>query len=510
MDKPVVLIILDGWGISDETSHNAIAQANTPQWDSWWQHYPHSQLDACGHYVGLPQNQMGNSEVGHMHIGAGRIIAQDFTRINQAIERGHFEINETLVNAINSAKQNGKALHLIGLLSEGGVHSHQNHLFALLKLCHDYNFDNVMIQLILDGRDTPPQSAISSIEALEQQLNTYPVGKIRSLCGRYYAMDRDKRWQRIEPVYDMLTRGMAEHQADSAINAVKQAYANNLSDEFIPPYLIGEAIPLTDGDSVLFYNFRADRVRQLCYALTEADFNEFYRQVIPDINLITMTCYAKDLDAASAFPPPQLKNTIGEVISQKGLRQLRLAETEKYAHVTFFLNGGNEVVYPGEDRVLIPSPRVATYDLKPEMSAIEVTNVLIESITNHDHDVIICNYANADMVGHSGDITATIQAIETLDQCFQRLATLVEQGDAELLITADHGNAESMFNPKTGQAHTAHTNQPVPLLFVGSKATTLAEKGSLIDVAPTLLHLLNIAIPEQMQGKPIFERLQND
>jgi 2,3-bisphosphoglycerate-independent phosphoglycerate mutase len=505
MGKPLVLIILDGWGYNPNDEHNAINQANTPQWDEWWDNYPHTLLDASGCNVGLPDKQMGNSEVGHMHIGAGRTIAQDFTRINKEIDDGLFQLNPAVIDAIKDAKANKKAIHLMGLLSPGGVHSHEKHLFTLLQMIAAQNFHNTYVHAFLDGRDTPPQSAAASLERLQKVLEEYPAGEIKSITGRYYAMDRDNRWERIMPVYDLLTQSYAKQQANDPLTALNDYYQQGISDEFVPPTLIGQPQAMQDGDYVLFFNFRADRARQLSRALTDSDFTDFERDVIPDINLITMTQYAKNLDAHVAFPPPELRHTLGEVIASHGLSQLRLAETEKYAHVTFFFNGGNEHVFPNEDRILVPSPKVATYDLQPEMSAQLVTNALIDAIESSDYDVIICNYANADMVGHTGNFKATIQAIEALDNCFKRINQVVKKTGAELLFTADHGNAEYMYDENTGQAHTAHTCEPVPLLYVGRNSHVTKDMGSLIDLAPTLLSLLNIEVPSEMQGSVLIE-----
>ena len=503
---PLVLMILDGWGYSEKKSHNAIASAHTPQWDTWWQTRPHLLLEASGTPVGLPQGQMGNSEVGHMHIGAGRIIPQDFTRINQAIEEGQYAQNAVFLRLINEIKKSGQALHIMGLLSEGGVHSHQNHLFKFLSLCAAHSVTNIHLHLFLDGRDTPPKSALASLEALNKELQAYKHARICSITGRYYAMDRDKRWQRLEPVYRLLTEGKSNYQFNTPEDCINSFYEQDIHDEFIPPSQIGATSVINDGDSVFFFNFRADRARQLTDALVSKDFQGFERHKKPQIkHFVTMTHYADSLPTECAFPPLILHNTLGEIIAAHGMTQLRLAETEKYAHVTFFLNGGSEQVFPHETRLLIPSPTVATYDLQPTMSAPQLTEALIHAIQSQAYDVIICNYANADMVGHTGNFAATQEAIEYLDKAMHDIWQALSALNGQLLITADHGNAESMFDDHTHQAHTAHTNQPVPLLYVGKDLHFNTTKGSLIDIAPTVLSLLDITPPKEMTGKNLLE-----
>ncbi|ASQ46931.1 2,3-bisphosphoglycerate-independent phosphoglycerate mutase [Legionella clemsonensis] len=504
-NTPLVLIILDGWGYREEITHNAIALADTPQWDEWWSAYPHMLLDASGHQVGLPDEQMGNSEVGHMHIGAGRIISQDFTRINEAISSGDFANNKVFLNVIQKVQQQGKRLHVMGLLSPGGVHSHEEHLFAFLSLCHQHNFNKLCLHLFLDGRDTPPQSALQSITRLNQQLEQYPVAKISSLTGRYFAMDRDQRWERTAPVYRLLTEGQSNFQFPTAEAAIQHFYLEKKCDEFIPPTIIGDTCLIEEDDSIFFFNFRADRARQLTQAFINDSFEGFVRTRQPHLaHFITMTRYAKNLPTECAFPPLLLNNTLGELIADAGLSQLRIAETEKYAHVTFFFNGGSEHIFANEDRILIPSPQVATYDLLPEMSAPELTHALVDAIHSEAYDVIICNYANADMVGHTGDFEATVKAIECLDRCLHDVGQAVAKKEGALLITADHGNAEAMFDETTHQAHTAHTCQPVPLLFVGEKWHFNRQQGSLIDVAPTILTLLGLEKPTEMTGEVLL------
>jgi 2,3-bisphosphoglycerate-independent phosphoglycerate mutase len=506
--SPIVLIILDGWGYHEGNHQNdAIAKAKKPQWDSWWQSYPHLLLDASGTQVGLPDEQMGNSEVGHMHIGAGRLIQQDFTRINSAINNGEFANHPSLNQAITRLNATGSSLHIMGLLSPGGVHSHEEHLFALLALCYQKKFSKVKLHLFLDGRDTPPQSALESIDRLNKQLEKYPVAQICSLTGRYYAMDRDNRWERVEPVYVMLTQGISNENFSDAHTAIEAFYERKIHDEFIPPTLLGESSPITDGDAVLFFNFRADRARQLTSAFVSPEFVGFNRIKKPQLSyFISMTQYDELLSTTSMFTPIQLNNTLGEVLSSHGLTQLRIAETEKYAHVTFFFNGGIEKVFPKEDRILIPSPKVATYDLKPEMSAPELTHALVKAIDSQSYDVIICNYANADMVGHSGNFAATQQAIECIDKCLHDIWTALDKHNGRLLVTADHGNAESMYDETTHQPQTAHTNNPVPLLFIGDGWHFIRDKGCLSDIAPTILTLLGINPPKEMTGQVLMAK----
>lgn len=504
---PLVLVILDGFGYREEKNHNAIAHAHLEPWQTWWNTRPHALLEASGLSVGLPLGQMGNSEVGHMHIGAGRVMMQDLTRINQAIENGSFMKNPCFLETIQTLKAKKRHLHVMGLLSEGGVHSHEKHLFAFLKLCHAQNFHDVVLHLFLDGRDTPPQSTLESLNRLEKILQTYPVGIIASICGRYYAMDRDKRWERVAPVYTLLTENISEHQAKSYQQAIETYYKEGLYDEFIPPTRLQNAPPIADGDAVFFFNFRADRARQLTEVFLAPEFDGFHRKKIPNLSaFVTMTQYAEHLKTKIAYPPVTLKNTLAEVLAQHQLHQLRIAETEKYAHVTFFFNGGEEQVFPLETRILIPSPKVSTYDKKPEMSAPELTHRLISAIESRDYDVIICNYANADMVGHTGDFEATVLAINCLTTSLARLNEAVQAQNGHLLITADHGNAECMFDEATQQPHTAHTNEPVPFLYLGQPKWCISKpSGSLIDIAPTILTLLGIDPPVEMTGQSLLE-----
>lgn len=502
---PLVLVILDGFGYREEKQHNAIATAHTPHWDHWWKTAPHMLLQASGEAVGLPAGQMGNSEVGHMHIGAGRVVLQDFTRINAAIENRGFAANPLFIKTIEELKRSRRTLHVLGLLSKGGVHSHEQHLFSFLALCKEQAFSNVCLHLFLDGRDTAPQSALSSLQALNDILKRYPVATICSLTGRYYAMDRDQRWPRTESVYRLLTEPDNAVHFETAIDAVESYYTQHITDEFIPPTRIGKGVLIQEGDAVFFFNFRSDRARQLTDSLISEHFLGFHRPNKPTLShCITMTSYGDQLHTDIAFPPLTLTHTLGEIIARHGLTQLRIGETEKYAHITFFLNGGQEPPFQNEHRILIPSPKVATYDLAPEMSAVELTVALVEAIRSNQYDLIICNYANADMVGHTGHFDATIRAIECLDNALYDVAEALRPFQGHLLITADHGNAECMFDEAKHQAHTAHTHSPVPLLYIGQNWHFIATEGSLTDVAPTILTLLGMTPPTEMTGKPLL------
>jgi len=501
---PVLLIILDGFGYREECENNAICQAQTPCWDAFWSRYPHTTIDASEKWVGLPKDQMGNSEVGHMNIGAGRVVYQDYTRIEHAIEAGEFQRNEVLAKALDTARAPGQALHILGLLSPGGVHSHEAQIHALLELAARSGVSDVRVHAFLDGRDTPPKSAEASLLALQRKCNEVGGGRIASICGRYYAMDRDKRWERVRQAYDLITQGKAEFRSATAIEALHAAYARGETDEFVKASLVGEPMPMRDGDAVVFMNFRADRARQLTLALTDPDFDGFARERVPRLGYYcTLTRYGDDFSGLpAAFPPQTVSNGFGEYLSRRGLKQLRIAETEKYAHVTYFFNGGIEAPYPGEDRILVPSPRVATYDLKPEMSAYEVTDKLVEAIKSRRYDAIICNFANGDMVGHTGKMAAAMRAIEVLDECIARAVAAMQEIGGDVLITADHGNAETMLDTATHQAHTAHTLNVVPLLYIGRKAK-IADGGALQDVAPTLLAMMGLPQPPEMTGKPL-------
>ena len=504
--KPVALIILDGWGYSEDPKDNAIMAAKTPNWDKYWEQYSHTLISGSGVDVGLPDGQMGNSEVGHLNLGAGRVVYQDYTRISKDIETGDFFTNDALIQAIDQAVSQDKAVHLMGLLSPGGVHSHEDHIHAAITLCQQRGAKNVYIHAFLDGRDMPPRSAEASLIKLDKVCQQVGVGRLATIIGRYYAMDRDNRWDRIEEAYAMLTQAKAEYQFHDGLSALKAAYDRDENDEFVKATIIGEAAPIVDGDSVIFMNYRADRARQLSKAFANDNFDGFNRTSRPELSdFVMLTQYATDIDASIAYPPISMDNVLGEHLMKLGKTQLRIAETEKYAHVTFFFNGGVETPFSGEDRELIPSPDVATYDLQPEMNAKLVTDKLVEVIENQQYDAIICNFANPDMVGHTGNFEATVKAIEALDECIGRIVTALEKVGGEALITADHGNAEKMADATTGQAHTAHTNEPVPLLYVGRKAELIVDDGVLSDLAPTMLTLMELPIPDEMTGRPIFK-----
>ncbi len=507
---PVCLLILDGFGYREEVKDNAIAQAKKPNLDALWQNFPHTLINASEHYVGLPDGQMGNSEVGHLNIGAGRIVFQDIERINNSIASGEFFEHAELKPALLDIKNKGKALHILGLLSDGGVHSHQDHIHAMVEMAAKLGLDKVYVHAFLDGRDTPPVSAAPFIDALEQQCTKLGVGKIASISGRFYGMDRDKRWPRVESAYKLLTEGEGEFTAESAAQGLQDAYARSENDEFVKTTAIhkpGEApIKLEDGDVVVFMNFRSDRARQLTHALLAEEFDGFHRRHVPKLAAyFTLTMYDKKETKASAiFPPQQVHNTFGEYLSSLGLTQLRIAETEKYPHVTFFFNGGEETVFEGEDRILVPSPKVETYDLQPEMSAFEVTDRLEEAILSKKYSAIICNYANCDMVGHSGNLKASTAAVEALDSCIGRVVNAMQSIGGEVLITADHGNAELMYDEQNQQPHTQHTTNLVPLIYIGRKAD-LSQDGALSDLAPTLLHMMGLQQPAEMTGRNLVQ-----
>lgn len=506
--RPLLLVVLDGWGYSENTNANAIYSANTPVWDKLWSERPHSYLRTSGAEVGLPSGQMGNSEVGHLNLGAGRVVYQEFTRVSRSINTGSFFNNHTLTEAVDKAKAADKALHIFGLLSPGGVHSHENHIHAMAKLAVERGLEKVFIHAFLDGRDMPPKSAMASIELMESVLKELGHGSIASLSGRYYAMDRDNRWERVQLAYDCITGEHAEFQAPSAVAALDAAYERDESDEFVKPTQIvgagGAPVTMDDGDVVVFMNYRSDRARELTRCFIEPDFSEFERVRKPKLaNFVSLTSYHADFDIPVAFPTERMRNILGEYVSSYGMHQLRIAETEKYAHVTFFFNGGRDEPFEWEERVLVPSPKVPTYDLQPVMSAPEVTDKLVAAIDSGKYDVIICNYANCDMVGHTGKMEAAIEAIEYLDSCIGRLVEAIERNDGEMLITADHGNAEQMVGDDTGQAHTAHTTNPVPFVYVGSQSLQL-ENGILADVAPTMIELLGLQKPVEMSGHSLI------
>jgi len=505
---PTALIILDGWGYREQSENNAIALAKPEHWEKLYNHHPSTLISGSGTDVGLPEGQMGNSEVGHMNIGAGRVLHQDLTRINDAISDHSFRKNPVLSQAIEHSCKTDSSLHILGLLSPGGVHSQEHHIAELCQWAVEAGVKKIYLHAFLDGRDCPPKSAEPSLTRIEKIFNNNPEHRIATMIGRFYAMDRDKRWERVQKAYDLLTQGTSEHKANSAKDALNAAYERGETDEFIEPTVIGNAAAIESGDSVVFMNFRADRARELTQAFTEPDFDGFQRQSQPNLNFITLTEYEAETKATVAFPVVTIDQTLGHVFSENGLTQLRIAETEKYAHVTFFMNGGSETVFPGEERILVPSPTdVKTYDEKPQMSAPEMTDKLVEAIKSAKFDAIICNFANTDMVGHTGNLPAAIEAVETVDACLKRITEALSSVGGQCLITADHGNAELMLNPKTGQPHTAHTCEPVPLVYFGPKKIRLKAKGILADVAPTMLGLMGIDQPSAMTGKNLTETL---
>jgi 2,3-bisphosphoglycerate-independent phosphoglycerate mutase len=504
--KPLVLIILDGFGHSDNPESNAIMAANTPVYDHLRATQPNGLISGSGMDVGLPDGQMGNSEVGHMNLGAGRVVYQDFTRVTKAIRDGEFFDNPTITAAVDKAVSAGKAVHIFGLLSDGGVHSHQDHLVAMAELAAQRGAERIYLHAFLDGRDTPPKSAQPSIELLDAAFAKLGKGRIASLIGRYFAMDRDNRWDRVEQAYQLLVDGNGQFNAATALDGLHAAYARGESDEFVKATTIGEPVQMADGDAVVFMNFRADRARELTRAFVEPGFNAFERPRVPQLaEFVMLTQYAASIPTPSAYRPQALTNVLGEYLANHGKTQLRIAETEKYAHVTFFFSGGREEPFAGEERILIPSPNVATYDLQPQMSAPEVTDNIVEAIENQRYDVIIANYANGDMVGHTGVFTAAVAAVECLDSCVGRIVAALDKVGGEALITADHGNVEQMADQSTGQAHTAHTCEPVPLIYVGKRPATIRPGGVLADVAPTLLTLMGLQIPKEMTGTSIVE-----
>lgn len=501
--RPIALIILDGFGIEGKNPKaDAIKKAKTPFLDEIFTKYPHTKLKCSGDEVGLPLGQMGNSEVGHMHIGAGRKIYQDLTRINNAILEKSFFQNEALLSAIKHAKKRQSTLHIMGLCSTGGVHSHLEHLIAILKLAKKEGLKKVYIHAFTDGRDVAPKSSLKDIGKLEEEMQTLHLGKIATITGRYYAMDRDKRWDRIAKAYEAITHGVGV-RAEKAEDAILCSYQANVTDEFILPVVLDSYQGMKKNDSVIFFNFRPDRARELSHAFTDDEFTFFVRDEDMRPFFVTMTEYEQGLNAKIAFPKEKFLNTLGETIAKANFKQLRIAETEKYAHVTFFFNGGREKPYKGEDRILVPSPKVSTYDLKPEMSAIEITEQTITSIQQEKYDFIILNYANCDMVGHTGNIEATIKAVETIDHCLNLLVTEILKHNGIILITADHGNAEEMLDEK-GEMLTSHTTNPVPFIIIQQGAKITLNEGTLSDIAPTILKLAKIKIPDEMTGKPLF------
>ena len=505
--KTVMLMILDGFGINEKEEGNAIKMANIPNIERILKQYPNTILHTSGLDVGLPEGQMGNSEVGHTNIGAGRIVYQELTRITKSIEDGDFFSIPEFVTAIENCKKNHTKLHIMGLLSDGGVHSHQRHLFALLELAKRKDFEDVYVHCFLDGRDTPPVSAEGYLAELENKMKEKGVGKIATIMGRFYAMDRDKRWQRIEKAYDAMVKGEGE-KFNSVSAAIENSYQKEIFDEFVVPTVICNndkpIAKIEENDSVIFFNFRPDRAREITRAIVDEEFDGFEREYFKT-NFVTFTNYDETIKNVSvAFKKDEIKNTFGEIISKNGMTQLRIAETEKYAHVTFFFNGGEEKQYEGEDRILIPSPKVETYDMKPEMSAFEVCDNVVNAIHSKKYDSIILNFANPDMVGHTGNIEAVVKALEALDGCVERIVEAILEEKGVLLITADHGNCEQMIDYKTGEPHTAHTTNPVPLVLVGKDAKL--KEGRLADLAPTMLDILGIEKPEEMTGESLIEK----
>ena len=506
--KPVMLMILDGFGINENTDGNAVKLAKTPNIDKLMKKYPNTIMYTSGLQVGLPEGQMGNSEVGHTNIGAGRIVYQELTKITKSIEDGDFFAIPEFIEAIENCKKHNSKLHILGLLSDGGVHSHIRHLYGLLEMAKRRDFENVYVHCFLDGRDTPPASAEGYIAQLEDKMKEKNLGKIASISGRYYAMDRDKRWDRIKKCYDALVRGEG-NKATSATIAIENSYQKEVFDEFVEPtVIVNNDIPLAkieENDSVIFFNFRPDRAREITRTIVDPEFNEFETEKIHTY-FVCFTSYDETMpNVKIAFKKEPLVNTYGEVVSKHGLTQLRIAETEKYAHVTFFFNGGEEKQYEGEDRILVPSPKVETYDLKPEMSAYEVTDKVVDAIKSEKYDAIILNFANPDMVGHTGSIDAAVKALEAIDECVNRVVNAINEVNGVLLITADHGNCEQMIDYKTGEPQTAHTTNPVPLAIVGIPANKKLKEGKLADLAPTMLDIMGLEKPAEMTGVSLIE-----
>lgn len=507
--KPLALIILDGYGLRGETKANAVAQANKPNLDRLWNEYPHTQLGASGLSVGLPEGQMGNSEVGHLNIGAGRVVYQNLTRVTKSIQEGAFFQNEVFLNAIKHAKEKSKKLHLYGLVSDGGVHSHINHLFSLLELAKKEGLDNVYVHAFLDGRDVAPDSSIEYIRQLQAKMNELGIGRLATVQGRYYSMDRDKRWERTEKAYRAMVYGEGPHYTDP-IQAIRESYEKSVFDEFVMPTIIVNEHDQPIGkieseDAIIFFNFRPDRAIQISQVFTNEDFRDFDRgQEFPkDVYYVCLTHFSESVNGYVAYKPTNLDNTLGEILDQNGLKQLRIAETEKYPHVTYFLSGGREKEFEGETRILIPSPKVATYDLKPEMSAYEVTDSILKEIEEENHDVIILNYANPDMVGHTGILDVAIKAIEVVDENLGRVFDAIIAKNGIVLITSDHGNSDQMMDDQ-GNPITSHTTNPVPFIIT-KKDIKLRSNGVLADIAPTMLKLLGIEQPKEMTGKSIIK-----
>ena len=507
--KLTMLMILDGFGENPKKEGNAVKLAKTPNIDRLMKEYPNTKIAASGLAVGLPEGQMGNSEVGHTNIGAGRIVYQELTRITKSIENGDFFSNEELVKAMENCKKNNSKLHILGLVSDGGVHSHIRHLFGLLEMAKRRDIEEVYVHCFLDGRDTPPASAESYIQELEEKMRKKGVGKIATVAGRFYGMDRDKRWNRIQKAYNAIVFGEG-NKSSQVINAIESSYQKEVFDEFVEPTVItnGEkpVAMIEDGDSVIFFNFRPDRAREITRAIVDKEFKEFETKKM-NTYFVCFTNYDETMpNVHIAFKKEMIKNTLGEIVSKNGGKQLRIAETEKYAHVTFFFNGGEEKQYEGEDRILVPSPKVETYDMKPEMSAYEVTQKVVEAINSEKYNCIILNYANPDMVGHTGSLSAAIKAVEAVDECVGKVITAIESQKANLIITADHGNAEQMIDYKTGEPHTAHTTNLVPLILISERENVKLREGKLADIAPTLLELMGLEKPKEMTGESLIEK----
>jgi 2,3-bisphosphoglycerate-independent phosphoglycerate mutase len=501
---PLVLMILDGWGHREDAADNAISQACTPNWDNIQRLGANTTIKTSGEFVGLPAGQMGNSEVGHMNIGAGRIVFQSLSSISNAINDGSFTTNPALVKAIEASKEKHSTLHIMGLLSPGGVHSHEEHFLAMVRMAVAQGAHEIRVHAFLDGRDTPPRSAGPSIQKMQDCLDSFDNADFGSVCGRYYAMDRDKRWDRVEKAWDMLAEGKGVFHCNDAMSALESAYNRDENDEFVSPTVIGSYAGTRDDDAVIFVNFRADRAREITQAFIQPDFSGFKRRAPRLSGFVCMTQYLDDLPADIAYPPEKFTSLLGQLLSDNGLTQLRIAETEKYAHVTFFFNGGQEEPFAGEKRLLVPSPNVATYDLKPEMSVEKLSDELDKAIRSEAFDVIICNVANPDMVGHTGNMKAAITAVEAVDQCLGIVLEAVQSMKGELLVTADHGNIEQMKDHQSGQSHTAHTSNPVPLVYCGRRAKAIAG-GALRDIAPTILYLLGLQKPAEMTGQSLLE-----
>jgi len=501
--KTITLLILDGFGHSSSNDYNAISHAKTPNIDYLKSHYPHSLINASENHVGLPEGQMGNSEVGHINIGAGRVVYQDIQKINNSLKNNEVQNNEVLKNSFDQLKKNQGRLHFLGLLSDGGVHSHYDHFESFLQIAKDNAIKNTFIHAFLDGRDTPPKSAAKYLNKLDAWISSNSYGTIGSITGRFYAMDRDNRWDRVKLAYDMLTEGKTDHVYQNSVEALNASYQRGETDEFILPSLINSESIIKENDMVIFLNFRSDRGRELSRAFKDKSFTEFERSTkLTNLNYITMTRYDQSFeDIQVLFPPEKLSNTLGSFLADKGLTQLRIAETEKYPHVTFFFNGGEEAKFNNEDRILIPSPDVRTYDLKPEMSVYEVSEKLIESINSKKYDVIICNFANGDMVGHTGNMEAAKKAVEAMDKCIGDIIAATKNISGSLIITADHGNAELMLDVENNQAHTQHTTNLVPFIVMDEKVLKISDNGSLSDIAPTILAMMDLEAPREMTGK---------